>query len=389
MEMALLPVVVAMEQHGFPVDAEKLKAFGKSMRAEADAIAADLRVKLGVPLLNVNSTQQVVTAFKGVGVEIDATNKEILTGLNHPFAVSLLAYREKDNLAGKVVSLLKHVQADGRIHARFNSLGTETGRFSSSKPNLQQIPGIRHTLEFRACFIPSGSARKLIVADANQVELRRAAAISKDLKMIAAFRANEDLHRKTAAAVLDKTAEEVNNHDRTLAKSVNFGFIYGQGAKGYRRYAKTDYGLDVGEDQAVKLRTAFFNEYAGLALWHSEAWQKAHAGESEARTVMGRRLVARKDDEWSRFNVHTNFVVQGDCAEYQKLCMVNLARALSSDAHIIATVHDEVIIDVPADQAEHCCTLIRTVMEDTWFQLFGDEIPIKVDGKICDSWSEK
>jgi DNA polymerase-1 len=179
MEMALLPVVVAMEQHGFPVDAEKLKAFGKSMRAEADAIAADLRVKLGVPLLNVNSTQQVVTAFKGVGVEIDATNKEILTGLNHPFAVSLLAYREKDNLAGKVVSLLKHVQADGRIHARFNSLGTETGRFSSSKPNLQQIPGIRHTLEFRTCFIPSGSARKLIVADANQVELRRAAAISK------------------------------------------------------------------------------------------------------------------------------------------------------------------------------------------------------------------
>ena len=109
----------------------------------------------------------------------------------------------------------------------------------------------------------------------------------------------------------------------------------------------------------MKLRAAFFKAYPGLAVWHTEGRRKAEAGEAEARTVMGRRLVARQDDTWSRFNVWTNFVIQGDCAEYQKMCMINVARILPSDAHLVATVHDELIYDVPADQAEMLCGMIR------------------------------
>ena len=203
MEMDLLPVVVAMEHYGFAVDAEKLKVFGDQMRREADSDAASLRLQLSSPKLNVDSTQQLAEAFKTIGIEMGATNKDVLTALEHPLAKLVLEYRRKDNLAGKAAGLLKHVRPDGRIHARFNSLGTETGRFSSSKPNLQQVP---RAAAARAPFVASGPDRKLIIADASQVELRRAAGVSKDPKMIAAFRANEDLHRKTAAAVLHKKA---------------------------------------------------------------------------------------------------------------------------------------------------------------------------------------
>ena len=116
------------------------------------------------------------------------------------------------------------------------------------------------------------------------------------------------------------------------------------------------------------MRSLFFKKYKGVARWHRDAWRKAEAGFDEARTVMGRLLLARKDDDWSRFNLWTNFLDQGDCAEYQKMCMINVARVIPSDVHLVACVHDESIYDVPADRAEELCTIIRMVMEDTWYQ---------------------
>ena len=199
------------------------------MRKEADADADVLRAGLQFPKLNVDSTQQLAAAFTAIGVDLEATNKGVLATLEHPLAKLVLEYRRKDNLATKAEALLKHIRSDGRIHARFNPLGTETGRFSSSKPNLQQTP---REAGIRECFVASGPGRKLIIADFGQVELRRGAALSQDATMIQAFKDGKDIHRETGGEVLHKAPEEIKGRDRTLAKAVNFGLIYGQKGEG-------------------------------------------------------------------------------------------------------------------------------------------------------------
>src|SRR5262249_16781612 len=148
----------------------------------------------------------------------------------------------------------KAISSDGHIHARFSPTGSMTGRFSSKAPNLQNIT--RGAL--RSCFIASSPERSLIVADYSQIELRIGAYFASDQVMLEAFEARKALHRATAAVVLSKSLEAVTKEDRQLAKAVNFGFLYGQGPKGFQQYARTDYGIVLSLEEAAKLRNRFF-----------------------------------------------------------------------------------------------------------------------------------
>jgi DNA polymerase-1 len=207
--------------------------------------------------------------------------------------------------------------------------------------------------------------------------------------MLAAYRDGADLHRETAAAVLEKPLEGVTKSDRQLAKAVNFGLLYGQGAPGLVRYAAGSYGVDIEEEDAARIRVLFFARYKGLSRWHSKAWEKARAKATEVRTRLGRRrLIPPEAIEWERFTALVNTEVQGGAADGMKLALVELAHRLPTGAAVISTVHDEVIVEAPTELADQIRELTQTVMIDSMAGLYP-EVPIEVEAHVCQHWGEK
>jgi DNA polymerase-1 len=383
LESTLLPVVVGLEKHGFAVDVKKMRGLLAQAEARQNGLQEALRIAFKIPALNPGSTPQVVKAFRSIGITVPNANEETLLPLDHECASMVVEQHKAKKRVGTIEGLLRQVQVDGRIHAQFKPLGTITGRFSSSKPNLQNID----RGELRTCFIPSSQDRRLIVADYSQIELRIGAIFAKDAAMLDAFRAGEDLHRKTAAEVLSKPIEEVVNADRQLAKAINFGFLYGQQAKGFQVYAKTNYGIAVGLKDAINFRSKFFAQRQGLRRWHKVAWSKV-AKITEARTILGRVVLPRNNTDWEKFQLLTNYITQGSAADVLKVAMVKLRYRLP-DLIIVATVHDELVFDVPAEGAEALCELIRLTMIDAFSEVFGDIVPMEVEAKVCSNWGEK
>ena len=383
LESELIPIVVRMECNGFAVDQERLKALETRAALERRELEASLRKKFGNRTLNLDSPDQLLKAFQAAGLALEDTRDSTLAMANHALVAPVRAYREKAKLLSTIESLTKHVTDYGRIHAEFNPLGTDTGRFACSNPNLQNVT----RGQLRSCFVASGPDRKLVVADYSQIELRIAAYFAKDEKMLEAFRCREDLHRKTAAAILGKALNQVVTADRQVAKSANFGLLYGQSTAGFRVYSQTEFGVEMTLEQAARIRSAFFSEYKALALWHKEALAKAKTNQ-EARTILGRQLLPRSEQEWPRFNLWTAYRVSGSAADVLKNAMVKLTRVLTSQARLVATVHDELVFDVPASDAQELRGIIRLAMIDAFTELFAD-LPIEVETKVCNNWGEK
>jgi DNA polymerase I-like protein with 3'-5' exonuclease and polymerase domains len=399
LEMALLPIITRMELHGFSVDVERLKTLLPEQRSKAQTCLEGLRDAFGKPDLNANSPEQVLEVFKAAGIELvksnpdgskeETTEEELLCTIDDPRAEMLLEYRKADKLAVALAALLEVVREDGRICAQFNPLGAATGRFSSKNPNLQQVPkkGAKHV---RAIFVPGGPDRRLIVADYSQIELRVAALVAGETVMIDAFREAIDLHAKIAAASLRIAAAQVTRAQRDIGKTVNFGFLYGRSAEGYRRGVRKDYGLILASAEAAAYRKAFFTAYPAIAAWHEDCRRKAKdSGNDRAHTIFGRLLCAQADNSWARFNLLTNYVVQGSCADLLKMAMIKIAAILHSDVHLVATVHDELIYDAREDLALESCDMIRMAMEETFVEMFGTTVPIVAEAKVCKNWGEK
>jgi twinkle protein len=399
LEMALLPIITRMELHGFSVDVGQLKALLPLQRVKAEAKLQAVRNAFGKPDLNPNSPDQVLEVFKAAGIELvksnpdgsreETTEEELLCTIDDPRAALILDYRKADKLATALDSLLEVIRSDGRIYARFNPLGAATGRFSSKSPNLQQVPkrGANHV---RGIFVPSGRDRSLIVADYSQIELRVAAFVAWESVMINAFRERIDLHSKIAAVSLRIPTAQVTPEQRDIGKTINFGFLYGRSAEGYRRGVRKDYGLVLTSAEAGDYRNAFFATYPAIAAWHEECRRKSKdPSNNRARTIFGRLLCAQVDDPWARFNLWTNYVVQGSCADLLKMAMIKVASILPSDCQLVATVHDELIYDVPLSLAEQYCCMIRMAMEETFVEMFGSEVPIVAEAKVCKNWGEK
>ena len=385
LEMGLLPVVVAMEQAGMAVDRAKLESIRDQAKAESEMQTAALRDLLGDRQLNVSSPAQLQAALAKAGLTVANTNEETLKASGDTkFVPIILAHRSAEKTAQQAQSLIECIAADGRIHGRFDPTGTATGRFSSKEPNLQNIG--RGPL--RECFIaPEGS--KLVVADYSQIELRAAAAIAGETKMIEAYQRGEDLHRGTAAAVLGKPVDAVTKEDRQLAKAVNFGLLYGQSAPGLVKYAASSYGVTLPEDDAKEIRAKFFRTYGSLRQWHGESHLQAEKGVSEVRTVLGRRrLIPPEASAWERFTALVNTPVQGGCADGMKRALVQLAAALPPSARIVSTVHDEIIVEAPEHEAEDIRRTVEAVMVEAMAALFP-QVPVEVEANVCASWGEK
>ena len=385
LERALLPCVVGMEAAGIRVDCEKLDNIAAEARASAASARDELRHALGKPSINPNSPPQLLEALRDAGLVLDSTAEEALKAADDGRLVPLvLAYRKASKRAEQAEKLVGHVQADGRIHARFEPTGTATGRFSSKGPNLQNIG----RGELREAFTAPPGFR-LIVADYSQVELRAAAAIAGEARMIDAYRAGEDLHSGTAAAVLGIGLQDVGKAQRQLAKAVNFGLLYGQSATGLVRYAASSYGVTLARDEAKQIHGAFFRTYPRLRQWHALCHRKAEEGVTEVRTRLGRRrLIPKAASDWDQFTALVNTPVQGACADGMKRAIALLAGRLPDGARMLSTVHDEVIVEVREADAGAVRDLVTGTMVEAMSAIFP-EVPIEVEAEICNDWGGK
>jgi DNA polymerase I-like protein with 3'-5' exonuclease and polymerase domains len=383
-ETRALPAFLWLARSGVAFDREAWAALTR----EAEQAVQELAVQLdavapsrtdflvGTTVWNWDSPQQVQAAFAAAGVLLKSTDDDSLAGVDHPMASLLRTYRAAQRLVTAYgADWSQHAAANGRIYANWNQLGSVAGRTSGSAPNLQQVP---RDPRYRRCFsAPPG--RVLIKADYSQLQLRIAAKIAEEPTMLGAYARHEDLHTLTARQLTGKT--EVTKADRQLAKAVNFGLLFGLGAKGLCRYARSQYGLDLSESQTRNYRAAFFRSYAKLATWHRTA---GHSSTNECRTLAGRRRLL---DEKTPYTHRLNTPVQGTEADGAKLAMALLweRRDQFPGTFPVLFNHDEIVVECDIAQVEAVASWLKQCMLDGMAPLI-DPVPVEVEVSISRTW---
>lgn len=378
-EFAALPCIVWMSQAGVQFDATRWSALATRADEEASRISAQLNAvappKTGTLFQddwNWDSPEQVKEALSIAGCAVESTADRVLASLDHPLAALLRDYRDARKRATTYGDAwLKWIAADGRIYPRWIQLGANSGRMACTSPNMQNLP----RGEYRNCIIAPPD-KVLVSADYSQIELRIAAKLSNDEALLAAYRRGDDLHLLTAQKVLGLT--EVTKEHRQLAKAVNFGLLYGMGARGFCDYAKVHYGIDLTEAQASRYRDAFFSAYPGLRRWHRSIGN----GVCDTRTLTRRRVCGVE-----RFNDKLNLPVQGTGADGLKLALARIweRRAECSNATPILAVHDEIVLEVPEQQTEPAAGWLKRCMIEACAPLI-DPVPVDVEVKIGRTW---
>jgi DNA polymerase-1 len=322
---------------------------------------------------NWDSPQQILEVFQALRITVDSTDDAKLATVDHPLAALLRQYRAaRKRVTTYGRDWLKHLSPDGRVYAGWRQIGAASGRMACRKPNLQNLP--RGTA-YRQCFrAPDG--RVLVKADYSQIELRIAAKITGDQAMLDAYQRGEDLHTLTARRLLGK--EDVTKEDRQVAKSANFGLLFGMGAERYREYARTEYGLELSLKQAKDYSRAFFGAYPGLKRWHRTAGNDP----AETRTLTGRRRLAVQ-----RFTERLNTPVQGTGADGLKLALALLweRRDRCPGAFPVLAVHDEIVVECDAVQAEAVAAWLKAAMVDAMAPLISP-VPVEVEVRTARTW---
>jgi DNA polymerase I-like protein with 3'-5' exonuclease and polymerase domains len=342
----------------------------------------------GPPRANINldSQQQVTEALMQMGIPLpDSTRNWKLQPLaaDYPVVAKLLDYRTVQkaltSYGQNMIDLINPVT--GRLHADFRQIGAPTGRFSCTNPNIQQVP---HALEYRRCFSGHPEGRKLVIADYSQIELRILAEFSGDQGFIDAFNSGADLHRVTAAQVFNVPLDQVNKEQRDFAKRLNFGVVYGIGAKRFSLLT----GLSLSEAEDVLRK--YFATYRQLDNYLKEAANRA-VRERQARTASG-RLVRFRFDEQDRQQISMtqrngkNTPIQGTSADILKRALRLLEDGLrETSAKIVNIIHDEIVVEVDTDEAEEIALRVDRAMCAA-----GEEylktVPVKVETEIASAW---
>ena len=376
-EMPLTEVLAKMQYNGMYLDKEELSEFGMELKKQLNILTKEIYDLAGEEF-NINSTQQLgVILFeklglksskktkKGYSTDVDALEK---IKYDHEIVGKILEYRTLMKLNSTYVEgILPYVNnKTGRIHSYFHQTVTATGRISSSEPNLQNIP-TRYELGkmLRKVFKPEAEY-VYIDADYSQIELRILAHISQDENMIHAFKNGEDIHKQAASKVLNKPIEEVTKEERSAAKAVNFGIVYGI----------SDFGLS--EQLGIPVKKAreyieqYLEKYNGIDNFMKKTVEEAKE-KGYVETLYGRRryiqelkssnYMVRKFGERAAMNTP----VQGTAADIMKIAMVNLNKELESaniDAKIVLQVHDELILEVKEEYKEKAKEILKNCMEN-------------------------
>lgn len=386
LETDLIPVLLDMEFTGFPADRERLEDLISKVEADLTETESNAKTLLEDQEINLNSGPQLIEAFGRLGVSLDNVQGATLQRVNHPAATAVLARNQNRKFLEQARGYYDSIREDGRIHCEWKSSTVKTGRFSSNKPNLQNVP--RGPL--RAVFHPL-AGRKFVVADYSQIELRVAAVLSKDPLMLETFKSGDDIHRRTAAALLSKKPDEISAEERQKAKAVNFGFLFGQGARGFVQYAQESYGVNISHSDAKAFRNRWLRAFPGISNWQRRCERDAGSSSvREVRTLTGRRrfLPHGSDKGWKRKTTLLNTPVQGTAGDGLKRALLRVAREIPEDCQVVSSIHDEIIVECPEISAESVRRQVEAIMVEEMESLLKD-VPVEVEANVCDSWDEK
>lgn len=341
----------------------------------------------GAPKINLDSQAQVSAALTNLGVPMPATTRAWeLQPLadQYPVIAKLLEYRGAAKASSSFgENILEFVEPKtGRIHADFRQIGAPTGRFACSKPNLQQIP---HETAYRRCFrAPDG--RKLIIADYSQIELRILADISGDENFISSFESGLDFHAATAAQVFGVNSSDVTPDQRSFAKRLNFGVVYGLGAS---RFAMM---TGISQAEAENTLRKYFATFPKMDEWlRNQA--RGVLTERAARTLSGRlaRINFDTNDRASMGSAQRyakNMPIQGTSADILKRALTLLHQSLAgTSARLVNIVHDEIVVECDESSADEIAAKLEGAMQ-TAGREFVSRVPIKVDVNAADEWSK-
>lgn len=393
-ELPLSEALADMEFTGFKVDRDELLRLGD----EYDELIKEkerIIFSLAGEEFNINSPKKLSEIlFDKLGIKPIkktktgySTDAEVLEKLSnkHPIADQIVEYRTYQKLKSTYIDGLKDLIDDtGRIHSYFNQTNTATGRISSQDPNLQNIP-IRTEAgrKIRKAFV-SKDGYTLIDSDYSQIELRILAYIAKDEKMLHAFEEGFDIHRKTASEVFNIPFDEVDSEHRSRAKAVNFGIVYGI----------SDYSLSqdlkISRKEAKEYIDNYFEKFSGVHKYMNDVVEKAKE-DGYVKTLFNRRRNIPELQN-SNYNIRAfgervalNMPIQGTSADIIKIAIVkvfNKFRELGIDAHIIVTVHDEIVVEAKNEEVDKVRKIIKTLMED----IDGLDMNLKVDINQADNW---
>ncbi|HEY2866601.1 MAG TPA: DNA polymerase [Pyrinomonadaceae bacterium] len=389
--------IAEMELNGVYLDATRWRAKLEQVRKAQSVVADQLQEMLSAGVaqaslfgraeINLDSQVQVAEALTGLGVPMPETTRAWQLqplAAEYPVVGKLLEYRGvAKSLSSFGENILEFIEPQtDRIHADFRQIGAPTGRFSCSNPNLQQIP---HEEEYRRCFrAPEG--RKLVIADYSQIELRILADFSDDRKFIDAFVSGADFHAATAALVFGCKPADVTEDQRSFAKRLNFGMVYGVGAS---RFAMMT-GLS--QTEAENIMRRYFGTFSGLDGYLRDSGRKVIADRT-ARTAAGRLLRLRFDESdrqqvasAKRYGV--NMPIQGTSADILKRALRLLHDDIrGTSARLVNIVHDEIVVECETSEAGSAAEKLTSAMNRAGAEYIS-KVPIKVDAHIAGEWTK-
>ncbi len=400
-EIPLIPVLAAMELEGINLDVPFLKAMSVEMAVESNALEQKIYETAGEKF-NLASPKQLGDVLfdklqlggakqKKTKTGQYATGEEILSYLanDNPIVKDILEWRQMVKLQSTYIDALPN-QVDpktGRVHTDYMQTVAATGRLSSNNPNLQNIPvRTERGRLIRKAFIPRDENYTLVSADYSQIELRIIAALSGEENMIKAFKNNEDIHKSTAAKVFNVSLEEVTKEQRSNAKTVNFGIIYGVSAFGLSNQTS------LSRKESAELIEAYYSTYPKLKSYMTDQVDFAREN-GYVQTVLGRRRYL-KDINSANMMVKSgaernavNAPIQGSAADIIKIAMINIYRKLVSEnwkSKMLLQVHDELVFDVHNDELEKIQPMIKYEMENA----FKMDVPLDVEIGLGKNWLE-
>ncbi len=397
-ELPLTRDLAEMEYAGIAVDKAMLEQVTKEMGAQVAALEAKAREQAGGNV-NLNSPKQLgVLLFETLGLPIikktktgystDVSVLEQLRG-EHPIIETIIEYRQLSKLLSTYLLGLQPLinPVTGRIHTHFNQMATVTGRLSSTDPNLQNIPTRTEVgRQMRKMFVPGKGYDLLMSCDYSQVELRVMASIAGDELLIDSFRHGQDVHARTASEIFGVPLEDVTPYMRSKAKTVNFGIIYGISDFGLGRQ------LGVPRSEAASYIDSYFARYTGVKAYMEREKQKARE-QGYVETLFGRRRYL-PDIHASNFNRRTfaertaiNTPIQGTAADIIKIAMLHVRERLKAagvKSRVLLQVHDELVLEVPAEEEAQVGALVKEAMENA----VTLSVPLVADIAVGKTWAD-
>ena len=399
-EMPLVPVLSRMEANGVKIDTENLHQISEEFGGEIRKIEEQIYEAAGTPF-NIASPKQLgEILFEKLKIDEKAkktktgqyaTGEDVLQKLSHkhPIIQMILDYRSFTKLKSTYLDALPALvnPKDGLIHTSYNQAVTATGRLSSNNPNLQNIPvRTEKGREIRRAFVPRSEAYTLLAADYSQIELRIIAHLSQDPAMVADFNLGHDIHAATAAKVFHVPMEQVTKEQRSRAKAVNFGIIYGMSAFGLAER------MELSRGEAADIIKKYFEEYAGIKEYmnRSIALAREHG---YAETILGRRRYLR-DINGANSVVRgfaernaINAPIQGSSADMIKIAMIGIhqeMQRLKMQSKLILQVHDELVFDAHLDELD----TLKTIVNDKMVNALPLSVPVVVEMNTGANWLE-